>query len=330
MWLHYNMNILVSVIIVIAASGITPSYGKGIEGRFATPKCDHNDLIQAGSEMFRCQTEAFHQYVENTLKNYEDETNDAMTFDLQQLCKSYNLYALEKMKICHTNFADKCLPDYVSKFVDEIYEASKLKFCNSPTTPFVNGSLEDVEKIQAAFGELLQSCENDPDCPQGFLTSDKQCTLDEMIFFEGRFSQCLKDPLEKLLVAIGTYFNEDGNLDDISVCKTIGKLLDQCFLENYCYSKREMEVFGAIVVHVYNLGMESLVMVEQEFGSLTDYVESHNDLTLKWNETTIGKLPDLINTADPITKKALDFADHIVDDYTREDCPLNRNQFNLK
>ena len=76
----------------------------------------------------------------------------------------------------------------------------------------------------------------------------------------------------------------------------------------------------------YNRGMKSLLLVDEEFGSITDYVNAHNDLTIKWHDYNFT-LPSIINISDPTTKKALDFADHIVQDYKSDVCKGNQEKF---
>merc|ERR1712064_12546 len=83
---------------------------------------------------------------------------------------------------------------------------------------------------------------------------------------------------------------------------------------------------GNIAAMGYNRGMRSLLLVDEEFGSITDYVNAHNDLTIQWHDYNFT-LPSMINISDPTTKKALDFADHIVQDYNSDVCKENQKEF---
>merc|ERR1719414_2709135 len=60
--------------------------------------------------------------------------------------------------------------------------------------------------------------------------------------------------------------------------------------------------------------MRSLTLVADEFGNLTEFVASHNDLTLQWYDFNFT-LPFIVNVSEPSTKKGLDLADYIIKDY---------------
>ena len=55
-------------------------------------------------------------------------------------------------------------------------------------------------------------------------------------------------------------------------------------------------------------------------------MNAHNDLTLKWHDYT-HTLPEVVDISDPTTKKILDFADHIAQDYNSDACKENQKEF---
>merc|ERR1719414_907875 len=185
----------------------------------------------------------------------------------------------------------------------------------------------DPQKVTATFPKLIEGCEKDPKCPEGLFTVDKPCTEQQMgEAMNASFIPCIMKSFGPMIGAISDYFNGGANLDNVSPCKTVGNALNECFKENDCFSQREMELIRNLAATGYNGGMKSLLLVDEEFGSITKYVDAHNDLTLKWHDYEVT-LPNMINVSDPFTKKALDFADHIVQDYNSGVCKKNQKEF---
>ena len=159
------------------------------------------------------------------------------------------------------------------------------------------------------------------------MSYDNQCTEKQMKEeLDKAINPCLEEPFKQLANEIGEYFNGDGNLDSVLPCNTLRKGFDECFVENTCFPLREMEMVRIMAATIYFRGMDSLVLVEKEFGSLTEFVATHNELTLKWEEIQFT-LPTVINISDPTTTKALDLADHIMKDYNTDACKENQQVF---
>ena len=70
--------------------------------------------------------------------------------------------------------------------------------------------------------------------------------------------------------------NEEGDLGDKWVCKTLGKVLDECFDENECLSQREMDMTRDIIATIYKIGMELFTMIASPFGSISDFADFVN------------------------------------------------------
>ena len=326
--LRSTIEIILPVVVLLMTSQIAG--GRKVVGRFATPQCNHNQLATAVGEMSTCETKLFHTLVERMLKNYKDGSNGGTVFDLQMACKITKEIAFDEGGQCPVNFANSCLPDYVAPFIAKVFDALEVN-CDCPK-PFGDPScmLIDPEvgtKLNAAIGALLVECAKDPKCPSALFTYDNQCDEKQMgEALEKAFNPCLKDPYEQLANEIGKYFNGNGNLDSVLPCNTLRKVLDECFVENTCFSGREMEMVRNMAATIYHRGMDSLVLVEKEFGSLTEFVATHNELTLKWEEIQFT-LPTVINISDPTTTKALDLADHIMKDYNTDACKENQQVF---
>ena len=344
------------MVVLLIASQLAQS--DGAKGRFATPQCTHDQLALAVGEMSSCETGNWYNYVEKMLKNYKDQADGGKTFNLKTACEIHNQVALKEGKECPVNFTKSCLPDYFSQPVGEIYDAMHFN-CDCPTLTFDipsfnfdsndipdNPSLNpttlsvqttqmgdskcmllDPKNITATVGNLTEGCNKDPKCPNELFTFDKPCNDSQR--GEAMMSSvypCLMRPFNETKNAIANYFNNGGNLDNVSPCKTLGKVLDECFQENNCFSQQEMDMVRNVAAMGYNRGMKSLLLVDEEFGSITDYVNAHNDLTIKWHDYNFT-LPSMIKISDSTTKKALDFADHIVQDYNSDICKENQKEF---
>ena len=329
------IEIVLPMVVLFIASQI--AHSDGVKGRFATPQCAHDQLAPAIGEMASCEIENWHNYVEKSLKNFKDQLDGGKTFDLKTECELHNELLLKEGKECPVNFAESCLPDYISQFVGELYDALHLD-CNCPNFhKWDNGQwsqmgdsnckILDQQKVNASFAILFEGCAKDKKCPEKLFTFDKKCEGNKRgEEFMSSVVPCLKENGMPMVIAIMGYFNGVTNLDNISPCTTVGKVLDECFKENTCFSQREMELIRNLAATGYNGGMKSLLQVDEEFGSITEYVNAHNDLTLKWHDNTYT-LPEVVDISEPTTKKALDFADHIVQDYKSDVCKPKQKEF---
>jgi len=343
------IEIALPIVVLLIASQLAQS--DGAKGRLATPQCSHDQLAPAVGEMSVCETGNWCNYVEKMLKNYKDQADGGKTFNLRTACEIHNQVALKEGKECPVNFTESCLPDYFSTPVGEMYDALYFNcdcpnlnlFSNDmPDNPLLNPTtlsvlttqtgdskcmLIDPKKILSAVGKLNETCNKDPKCPNELFTFDKPCNDTQR--GEAMMSSvypCLMGQLMPMNNSIANYFNNGGNLDNVSPCQTLHKVLDECFQENNCFSQQEMDMVRNMAAMGYNRGMRSLLLVDEKFGSITDYVNAHNDLTIKWHDYNFT-LPSMINISDPTTKKALDFADHIVQDYNSDVCKENQKEF---
>jgi len=322
------IEIVLPMVVLFIASQIAQS--DGVKGRFATPQCTHDQLAPAIGEMASCDTKNWNNYVEKMLKNYKDQADGEKTFDLRTACEITNEVAVKEGKECPVNFAESCLPDYISQFVGEMYDASHMN-CDCPDFGSSMGDsncmIFDPQKVYPALTKLQEGCEKDQKCPEKLFTFDKKCEGDKRgeVFMSSVYP-CVMKSFQPMMNAMQGYFNGGTNLDNVSPCKTVGEVLDKCFQENECFSQREMELIRNLAATGYNGVMKSLLHVDDEFGSITEYVNAHNDLTLKWHDYEVT-LPNMIDVSDPDTKKALDFADHIVQDYKSDVCKGNQEKF---
>lgn len=81
-----------------------------------------------------------------------------------------------------------------------------------------------------------------------------------------------------------------------------------------------------MIAAVYHRGMGSSELVTNEFGTLTNFADSLNGLTVKWHDSVI-KLPNDITVSDPMTKKILGLSDHFIEDYKSDECKQNQVTF---
>ena len=304
------VSLLVCVVFFFATSGIPTAFANVAESRIATSKCTHDQLYTAGGEMLKCESHYIHQYLVALSKIYENGA-----FDLQEACEIHNEIVFDERRECALNFAQSCFPNYISDFITKLYDVLTLN-CNHPTPNF-NFTFFDQNEVQAVMKELIENCKNDPNCPQGFFSFDKQCSAIERLESLYKIDQCMNS------IIVGQSF------DDITPCKTLSKALDECFKENDCFSQREMEMARNLVAAPYKIGMESLTIITDQwaFGSLVDFVEFlHNDVTWKWNDYTIPYLPISFDPSSPILRQVLNMLDRAVLDYNTEDCELNRDE----
>jgi len=318
------VNILVCVIFLFAISGIPTAFGNVAESRIATSKCTHDQLYTAGGEMLKCESDHTYRYLVTMSEIYQNGD-----FDLQEACKITNEITLDQRKECSLNFAGSCLPDYIPSFITNLYDALRLD-CNHPT-PYFNSSSNHQDELQAVFGKLWEDLENDPNFPSGFVSFDKQCKGFKRLVSLDKVNQCISsiiygqsfDATEKYLT-----FNDYEQLDDIKPCKTLSKVLDECFEENECFSQREMGMARDLVATIYKTVMEPLTMIANKFGSLIEFVAFvHNEVTLKWNGHIIEvPISAVFNPYIPIAWQVLVLVDHSVSDYNTDDCELNRDK----
>jgi len=309
MKLRSIIEIFLCITVPFATSGVFSAFSDGNDVRFATPQCNHNQLAPAVGEMTKCETKIWHDYVEKMLRNYKDDANGGKASDPQGNCRKTILLVIGNE--CLVEFSKSCLPNYIEKFFSEIYDASKLEFnCTTSdynlTTPTPDLPQSKPTKLQEAFNNLNKSCEKDKDCPQNLLAFDKQCTIEKkQQELAKAFIPCLQ-PLFQLYSDIFSYIIGPSSrkvpLDRITPCETIRKVLDECFVENECFSQREMTMVRNILATVYHRGMGTLILVDNELGSLTEYVV--------W-----AKLLDH------------DLFDHIVEDYKSGTCKNNQEIF---
>jgi len=321
------VKILVCIVFLFAISGIPTAFGNVAESRIATSKCTHDQLYTAGGEMLKCESDYIHRYLVTLSEIYENGD-----FDLQEACKITNEIALDQRKECALNFASSCLPDYIYSFITNLYDALQLD-CNQPWLLF-NSTSNDQDELQTVFDELYDNMENDPNV--GFLSFDKQCTPMERLESLDKVDQCMSPIIYgqsfDATRRTGRYpiwsFNDYGILDDFKPCKTLSKVLDECFKENECFSQREMGMARDLVATIYKTVMEPLTLIANRFGSLIEFVGFvHDEVTMKWNDRMI-EVP-ISAVFDPyiaIAWQVLVLVDHTVSDYNKDDCELNRNK----
>ena len=115
----------------------------------------------------------------------------------------------------------------------------------------------------------------------------------------------------------------DDNLNGISLCATIRTTLEKCFDQNSCFSTREMKLFRNLMATAYQRGMEIVVQIEQEFGSLKGFLSSIENTTLKWHKI-LFPVKTGIDMSDPTTNRAFELANHIIDDFENSSCKKTR------
>jgi len=275
------VNTLVCVVFLFATSGIPTAFGHVAGSRGDEWRCNHDQLYAAGGKMFECESFFIQQYLEVMSENYKNGT-----FDLQEACKIHNVIAFEERRYCPLKFAEACLPDYFSDFINNLYDTLTLD-CNHPT-PYFNSTLINQNELQTVIKELKENCKNDPLCPFGFFNFDKQCSDAERLESFYKVTDC---SYWNLIFGPPWHANEkylSFKKGDDEFCKVLSYMFNACFNENESFSQREMGMGRDLVTTSYKTIMEPLSMIADEFGSLTEFVEFvNNDVTLKWNDHTI-------------------------------------------
>ena len=316
------IEILLCLFIPLAMSEVISA---GMDNRFATPRCDHDQLAPAVGNMMTCETNIWNKYLKKMLKQFKDVTGGGKPIDLVEGCKLVNEMRIEA-KTCPLNFARLCLPDYIENFVDKIHDAIQFE-CDCMTTDLE--CLPGLAKIKGIVQSLLQSCKEDENCPEKLFITDKTCKPVELVGAVKNSLPCLTKPFLPFPFEIIKYFNGFGSLDKVTVCTAIRKVLDECFNENACYSQREMEMIRNMVATVYHRGMGSLVIVTDEFGTAADFLEPLNDIIMKLLEflIKIEVLPNSVTAVISNSKKVLFLYDHIIEDYKSNECKENQVAF---
>jgi len=317
------VEVFLPVAVLLIATQIAKINGRNSE-RFGTAQCNHNQLATAVATGSTCETENWLKYVQNMLKNYKDETNGGKTFNLKTSCEITNAIAITEGKECPVNFAKSCLPNYVAPALEAMYDGLILNCSCS----LKDGSctIAKMQTVALEVEKLNETCKNDPNCPAELFKFDKECTETQREEAVEILLPCFKGPFLQYSQAIEDYFNNVGGLGNVSPCKTIKNVLDQCFVETSCFSQQEMNLIRNLVAMLYHKAMRSLTLVADEFGNLTEFVASHNDLTLQWYDFNFT-LPFIVNVSEPSTKKELDLADYIIKDYNANYCLNNQRDF---
>ena len=324
-----NFRLIVEVFLPLAVLVFTAQVAKisGNKERFGTEKCNHNQLATAIATVSTCETENWLKYVQNMLKNYKAETSKGKTFNLKTACEITNAIAITEGKECPVNFAKSCLPNYVAPALEAMYDGLILNCSCSlkdRSCTVYDKNITQIETLE--LQKLGEGCQNDPNSPAELFKFDKECTENQREEAMGQLLPCFKGPFSQYSQAIENYFNNGGSLGNVTPCKTMKNVLDQCFVANSCFSQQEMNVIRNSVAMLYHKGMRSLTLVTDEFGNATEFVDSHNDLTLQWYDFNFT-LPTIVNVSVPSTKKALDLADHIIEDYNANYCLNNQRDF---
>ena len=116
------------------------------------------------------------------------------------------------------------------------------------------------------------------------------------------------------------------NLDGISLCATVRTTLEKCFDQNSCFSTREMKLFRNLMATAYQRGMEIMVQIEREFGSLKGFLSSIENTTLKWHKI-LFPVKTGIDMSNPTTNRAFKLANHIIDDFKNSSCKKTRELY---
>ena len=320
------VEVFLPVAVLLIAAQVAKINGRNSE-RFGTVQCNHNQLATAIATVSTCETENWLKYVQNMLKNYKDETNGGKTFNLKTACEITNAIAITEGKECPVNFAKSCLPNYVAPAFEAMYDGLILNCSCSlkdGSCTVYDQNLMQTETLEVQ--KLGESCQKDPSCPNDLLKFDKICTETQRKEAMGQLLPCFMGPFTQYSQAIENYFNYGGSLGNVSPCKTMKNVLDQCFVETSCFSQQEMNVIRNLVAMLYHKAMRSLTLVADELGNLTEFVDSHNDLTLQWYDFNFT-LPTIVDVSEPSTKKVLDLADHLIEDYNANYCLNNQRDF---
>ena len=317
------VEVFLPVAVLLIATQIAKINGRNSE-RFGTAQCNHNQLATAIATGSTCVIENSLKYVQNMLKNYKDETNGGKTFNLKTACEITNAIAITEGKECPVNFAKSCLPNYVAPALEAIYDGSILNCGCSLKDGYC--TVYDGRATDLAFLQLTEFCQKDPNCPVELFKFDKICTGTQREEAMKKLLPCFMDPFSQYTQAIDNYFKNGGSLGNVSPCKTIKNILDQCFVETSCFSQREMNLIRNLVAMLYHKAMTSLNLVADEIGNITEFVASHNDLTLQWYDLNFT-LPTMVNVSEPFTKKVINLAEHIIKDYNANYCLNNQRDF---
>ena len=324
-----NFQSIVEVFLPVAVLLIAAQVAKinGNKERFGTAQCNQNQLATAIATVSFCETENWLKYVQNMLKNYKDETSSGKTFNLKTACEITNAIAITEGKECPVNFAKSCLPNYVAPALEAMYDGLILNCSCSLSDGSCMVYDQNIMQTEASeVQKLTESCHKDPNCPAELVKFDKECTEIQREEAMGKLLPCFMGPFSQYSEAIENYFKNGGSLGNISPCKTMKNVLDQCFVETSCFSQQEMDVIRNLVATLYHKAMRSLTLVTDEFGNLTEFVDSHNGLTLQWYDFNFT-LPTIVDVSEPFTNKVLDLADYIIEDYNANYCLTNQRDF---
>merc|ERR1712226_938496 len=225
---------------------------------------------------------------------------------------------------------NSCLPGWISPWFSRILNALELD-CDCPMTESDPCFIIDIQELQQAGQDLANHAESVRlDLPRyllSYVLFDKPCDFGFMMNTTGaQMVPCMESEYQGLGQPIYDYIIGNSNdLSGVSPCTSMRNVLDRCFGENQCVSSREMRLVRDLAATIYKRGMETLIQIEDEFGSLANFVTAHVNSTFKWHqhELHFNNLAQ-INMSDVYVQRVFGVASHVIQDFKDEGCRSKR------
>ena len=298
--------------------------------RIATSKCSHRKLSNKMIKMSKCTDRHVNQYSEELFGGYKDNLDEnGKVVDLTMGCRIHNKH-FEKTKECYLDLVDTCLPRWVSPWFSKVLDATELN-CDCPLTESDPCFLINVQGLMGAAKDLTDHAESVKldlgEYLLSYIVFDQPCDFSFRLNTTlAQMQPCVISEYEALGQPIYEYIaGRSMDLSGVSPCTAMRNILDQCFGENQCVSGQEMRLVRNVVATIYKRVMETLVQIEDEFGSLANFVTSHVNSTFKWHQHEIhfNNLAQ-INMSDVYVQRAFEVASHVIADYKNEGCRNKR------
>ena len=236
---------------------------------FLTKKCDHHQIEAQFKGYFNC--------IYNMTEEKSKSAIKARNNDTIEWC---NL--LEKETNCFTQHLGTCLNEQITNDLEILYLFSSMQNGRIACTRVGN---RNASTIRSKGSSLMKNYISDIQNVNEIATFDKGCStsnLKNAILQLGAKIRKQTRELENIIsdYVLDAYINKDDGDEEMKitsypVCKTVVNILDNCFEENNCLSKDEMDLAKSALATFYQLTMIALKhfnVTEVENDSMMDKI----------------------------------------------------------
>ena len=285
--------------------------------------CNHAKTSDNVLNLISCMDNLMEKHMENFVKEYKDQLrNNGNTYDIARV-KDKLVEILNDAQPCVTQPLTNCFGSSYENLAKLFFDGIKPIFEN------VDISQDPEDNLQEFIREFENLVGNDPDqFIENNFKSDEKCSLDRIIETTGEEigEPCLENQF-KNLEPLYEYIYESGKNfpSTASVCQTMDSTMGSCLVSTSCISTREMGFIKNVTLHIYNMLMDKSMKIKEQFGTISDMVDTFKATTLKYDDVSVTasqiyeelELPQI--DSDQIDR-VIRSVNSVFDDYKGENC----------